>query len=180
MEKKMRSNMLALVVLVTVALLAGQDAKAVPPFYTLNSDGQSDTPGSKGGAVLSETDNYLDINTGKTFHVIYDDLNEKYNRDDLFAFDLYVNTRTKDTFWLEQALLVNNALLVDAGGIYKVDPMKVKRDGDGYKVKIPIVSVSTKNGDKENKGNTDEQKVTDNAADIRARDQGTGMKSTGN
>jgi hypothetical protein len=58
-----------------------------------------------------------------------------YNREDLFPLDLYVNTKTLDTFWLPQAVLVNHALLQDASGAFKVDPSKVKREGDGYKVK---------------------------------------------
>src|SRR5262245_57430724 len=64
-------------------------------------------------AKFSETDTYLDLGTGKSFQLIYDGLNDLYNRSDLFALDLYVNTRTRDTFWLEDAILVNNALLPD-------------------------------------------------------------------
>lgn len=90
-------------------------------------------------AKLSETDVYLDLNTGKSFRFIYDGLNDIYNRDDLFGLDLYVNTNTKDTLWLEEALLVNNALLKDAAGKYKIDPMKVKRNGNSYRVVRPTV-----------------------------------------
>ena len=83
---------------------------------------------------LSEADTYMDLNTGKAFSFIYDDLNGIYNRSDLLSPDLFVNTRTKDTFWLYDAILVNNALVRDANGRYRVDPMKVKRDGDTYRV----------------------------------------------
>jgi hypothetical protein len=83
---------------------------------------------------LSETDTYMDLNTGKAFQFIYDDLNGIYNRSDLLQPDLFVNTRTKDTFWLYDAILVNNALIRDDNGRYRVDPMKVKRDGDTYRV----------------------------------------------
>ena len=96
------------------------------------------TPGSNddnaSNSKFSETDTYLDLNTGKTFRMIYDGLNDLYNRDDLFALDLYVNTRTKDTMWLDDAIVVNNALLKDASGKYRINPMKVKRDGNSYKV----------------------------------------------
>ncbi|MBS1616039.1 MAG: hypothetical protein JST06_07985 [Bacteroidetes bacterium] len=83
---------------------------------------------------LSEKDTYMDLNTGKAFQFIYDDLNGIYNRSDLLQPDLYVNTRTKDTFWLYDAILVNHALIRDDNGIYRVNPMKVKRDGDSYRV----------------------------------------------
>lgn len=101
-------------------------------------------------STLSESDTYQDLNTGKVFKVMYDDLNEKYDRVDLFALDLYVNTRTKDTFWLEEPVLVNHALRRD-GAVYRVDPMKVKRDGNGYKVINNNGPSSTTGGAKEDK-----------------------------
>ncbi len=85
------------------------------------------------GRKLSESDAYLDLNTGKTFHFIYDGLNDIFNRDDLFAAELYVNTRTADTLWLDDAINVNNALLRDAEGKYRINPMKVKRSGNTYR-----------------------------------------------
>lgn len=89
-------------------------------------------------AKLSETDVYLDLNTNKTFKFIYDGLNDIYNRDDLFGLDLYVNTNTKDTLWLDDAINVNNALLRDADGKYRINPMRVKRDGNTYRVVRPV------------------------------------------
>jgi hypothetical protein len=89
-------------------------------------------------AKLTETDVYLDLNSGKTFKFIYDGLNDIYNRDDLFGLDLFVNTNTKDTMWLEECIIVNNALLKDAQGKYRIDPMKVKRDGNSYRVVRPV------------------------------------------
>lgn len=85
---------------------------------------------------LSEADTYIDLNTGKQFKVIYDGLNDIYNRDDLFSFDLFVNTRTRDTMWLDDAIVVNGALIRGEDGKYRLDPMKVKRDGDSYRVKL--------------------------------------------
>jgi hypothetical protein len=105
-----------------------------------------DESASTANAKFSETDTYLDLNTGKTFMFIYDGLNDIYNRSDLLSLDLFVNTRTKDTMWLEDAIVVNNALIRDAGGKYKIDPMKVKRNGSTFKVvqstpsQQPIVS----------------------------------------
>ena len=99
------------------------------------------TPGSRDEAMsanskFSEADTYLDLNSGKQFRFIYDELNDIYNRADLMSLDLYVNTRTRDTFWLEDAIVVNNALLKDeASGKYRIDPAKVKRDGNTFKVK---------------------------------------------
>lgn len=86
---------------------------------------------------FSEADYFLDLNSGKTFQFIYDGLNDIYNRSDLLELEFYVNTRTKDTMWLEDAIVVNNALLRDAKGSYRVDPMKVKRDGASYRVVLP-------------------------------------------
>ncbi len=84
---------------------------------------------------FNDADTYLDLNTGKTFHFIYDELNDIYNRADLLGLDLYVNTRTRDTFWMEDAIVVNNALLRDDAGKYRIDPAKVKRDGNTFRVK---------------------------------------------
>lgn len=91
---------------------------------------------SPASVKFSEIDTYLDLNSGKQFRFIYDELNDIYNRADLMSLDLYVNTRTRDTFWLEDAIVVNNALLKDeTSGKYRIDPAKVKRDGNTYKVK---------------------------------------------
>ncbi len=120
-----------LVVLVLV-LLAGF---AFQGHASLDNEHQDENNADhKRNPNISETDTYRDLNTGKAFTFIYDDLNGIYNRSDLLEPDLYVNTRTKDTFWLYDAIRVNNALIRDATGRYRVDPMKVKRDGDTYKV----------------------------------------------
>ena len=124
----MKQKMLMLFLMVSTALLGSAELGATCPPAMEDEPKASDKP------KISETDTYLDLKTGKTFRIIYDALNEKYNREDLFEFEFFVNTRTRDTFWLEDALLVNNALLRDAAGNYKVNPMKVKRDGSGYKV----------------------------------------------
>jgi hypothetical protein len=124
MYRLMRQNILLLLLMVVIALSGSTGAGAACQSAEAKS----------GSAAISETDTYVDLNTKKTFRIMYDELNDKYERDDLFAFDLYVNTRTQDTFWLEAALLVNNALVRDAAGNFKVDPAKVKRDGSGYKV----------------------------------------------
>ena len=113
------------------------------------------TPKAGERSARSETDTYIDLNTGKAFKFIYDELNDKYERDDLLALELYVNIRTRDSFWKEQAVLVNNALLRDATGIYRVNPMKVKRDGAGYKVinnNAVIKQDSIEKGDKPKEG----------------------------
>jgi len=86
-------------------------------------------------AKYNDADTYLDLNSGKTFRFIYDELNEVYNRADLLGLDLWVNTRTQDTFWREEAIVVNNALLRDDAGKYRIDPAKIKRDGNTFKVK---------------------------------------------
>lgn len=116
--------------LVAIAFSAQQRVGA-----TLSMDHKDNSAPAAAATKFSEADTYLDLNTGKEFKVIYDALNEIYNRDDLFAFELYVNTRTKDTMWLDDAIVVNNALLRDAGGKYRIDPMKVKRDGSTFRVK---------------------------------------------
>lgn len=117
------SGLVAAILFVEGQVKAGQSAD------------QKDVNAASTGAKFSETDTYLDLNTGKTFRFIYDDLNDIYNRDDLFGLDLFVNTRTRDTMWLDDAIVVNNALLRDASGKYRIDPMKVKRDGSTFKVK---------------------------------------------
>ncbi len=126
----MRRKALLIFGLMTIVFFAHQQVSA------MLADGGQDDGATTPNAKFSETDTYLDLNTGKSFKFIYDGLNDIYNRDDLFGLDLFVNTRTKDTLWLEDAIVVNNALLRDAAGKYKIDPMKVKRDGNTYKVKV--------------------------------------------
>lgn len=104
----------------------------------------SDEAKSTTAPKLSTSDTYIDLGTGKEFRILYDDLNDIYNRNDLFALELYVNTRTRDTFWLEDAILINNALLKDEGGNYRVDPNKVKRNGNTYMVKANVVQPAAK------------------------------------
>jgi hypothetical protein len=113
--------------------MAATSALHLPVRAMLLADNKEDNPATA-NAKFSETDTYLDLNTGKTFRFIYDGLNNIYNRSDLLALDLYVNTRTRDTLWLDDGILVNHALLRDADGKYRIDPMKVKRDGNSYKV----------------------------------------------
>lgn len=96
----------------------------------------SQEDGSPTVSKFNDADTYLDLNRGKQFHFIYDELNDIYNRADLLSLDLYVNTRTRDTFWMDDAIVVNNALLKDeTSGKYRIDPAKVKRDGNTYRVK---------------------------------------------
>jgi hypothetical protein len=105
---------------------------------TMTPDNREDAAAAPARVKLSETDIYLDLNSGKSFKFIYDGLNDIYNRDDLFGLDLYVNTNTKDTLWLDEAINVNHALLRDGAGKYRIDPMKVKRDGNSYRVVRPL------------------------------------------
>lgn len=106
-------------------------AQQVGAFRTPGSNDDSAPAASK----FNDADTYLDLNSGKTFRFIYDELNDIYNRADLLGLELYVNTRTQDTFWREEAIVVNNALLRDDAGKYRIDPAKIKRDGNTFKVK---------------------------------------------
>jgi len=145
----MTRYVLLLLIMVSTALPGNAELSAI----CLPAPDNTQAAGSK--PKHSETDPYVDLNTGKMFRFMYDELNDKYERDDLLTLDLYVNTRTKDTFWLEEALLVNNAVLRDGTGIYKVDPMKVKRNGNGYKVinNKAVKAVDMEKGDKPKEGN---------------------------
>jgi hypothetical protein len=126
---RFRFKAIGIAAVMSVLVFAGQQVNA-----NLDPENKDEMTAS-GRHKFSEADNYIDLNTGKSFKVIYDQLNEIYNRSDLFAFDLYVNERTKDTMWLDEAIVVNNALVKDADGRYRIDGAKVKRDGDSYKVK---------------------------------------------
>ena len=123
--------MIAGITLVAVLGINKVDASMAP-------DNREDAAPTPSRAKLSETDVYLDLNSGKTFKFIYDGLNDIYNRDDLFGLDLFVNTNTKDTLWMDEAINVNHALLRDAAGKYRIDPMKVKRDGNSFRVVRPV------------------------------------------
>lgn len=146
----MRGNVLLLILMLAIVMTGKAEVSAICESTPDNAHKAGET------SARSETDIYIDLNTGKAFRFMYDELNDKYERDDLFALDLYVNTRTRDSFWLEEAVPVNNALLRDATGIYKVNPMKVKRDGTGYKVinnKAVIKQDSNEKVDKPKEGN---------------------------
>lgn len=121
--------------IVTVMVLC-VTAGAFRAAATLSGENGESAPTAQ-SKKLSETDAYLDLNTGNTFHFIYDGLNDVYNRDDLFAAEFYVNTRTADTFWMDDAIVVNNALLRDAQGKYRIDPSKVKRQGNTFRTIKP-------------------------------------------
>jgi hypothetical protein len=124
----MRGNILSLILMLVLAVTVHAEVRVTDDSAPDNASK------SRESSARSEKDTYIDLNTGKAFRFMYDELNDKFERDDLLAVDLYVNTNTRDSFWLEQAVIVNNALLRDVTGIYKVDPMKVKRDGAGYRV----------------------------------------------
>lgn len=124
----MRGNILSLTLLLVVGLTGQAGRSAASDVIP------EDAPKNRDRSALTETDTYLDLNTGKSFKIIYDGLNDIFNRADLFELELYVNTRTQDSFWLDQAVPVNNALIRDSKGLFRVDPRKVKRDGAGYKV----------------------------------------------
>lgn len=127
----MRRKTLLILGVIAVCFIAHQHVSAMMA-------GENNGETSTAHARFSENDTYLDLNTGKNFKFIYDGLNDIYNRDDLMALDLFVNTRTKDTLWLDDGILVNHALVRDAEGKYRIDPMRVKRDGNSYKVVRPV------------------------------------------
>src|SRR5690349_18396159 len=63
--------------------------------------------------VLSETDSYIDLKTGKAIHIRRDPSTNVYVSDEMPQLDIYVNTNTRDTFWGPEAVSVNNALVYD-------------------------------------------------------------------
>jgi hypothetical protein len=129
----MKRNLTVWALQLLLASAAGTSAIAAP--HIPKGEGGQNARTSK----PSESELYMDLNDGKVFRVFYDGLNEIYNRSDLFPLDLYVNVRTKDTFWLAEGVMVNNALLQDAQGNFKVDPSKVKRKGSGYIINTSVV-----------------------------------------
>lgn len=133
----MKRKLIQFAALFALITLSGQQASAM---YTMDS---GDNTSASNKTKFSETDYFLDLGTGKTFQFIYDGLNDIYNRSDLQELNLFVNTRTKDTMWLDDAIVVNNALLSDGKGGYKIDPMKVKRDGNSYRVVLPVQKPAT-------------------------------------
>lgn len=134
----MKRNLTVWALQVCIASAVSTSALAAPPIP--KGDGAKTASTSK----PSEAETYMDLNNGKVFRVLYDGLNEIYNRSDLYPLDLYVNVRTKDTFWLDEGVLVNNALLQDAQGNFKVDPSKVKRKGNGYIINTGVAVAKAK------------------------------------
>lgn len=128
---------------------------------------------------LSETDTYMDLNTQKTFRVRRDSQSGVYTAEDMTPLGIYVNTSTHDTFSGPEGLLVNNALLF-TNGSYSVDELKVKRNGEGYKVKSEDGEYKEKLNENEYKLKDGDVKVKANENEYKYKDKEAGVKVKSN
>jgi len=136
--------------------------------------------GSTRRVVLSETDGYIDLKTGKTIRIHRDTVQDIYVTEDLAPLDIYVNTTTRDTFWGPEAIFVNNALIRDDAGMYTVDEMRVEQNGDGYKAKTEDGELKVKDNENELKMKDGDAKVKSNENEYKYKDGDTKIKSNEN
>ena len=130
--------------------------------------------------VLSETDSYIDLKTGKTIHIRRDPSSNVYVSDEMPQLDIYVNTNTRDTFWGPEAVSVNNALVFDGPGMWTVDEMRVERNGEGYKAKSADGELKIKENENEFKAKDGDAKVKSNEDEYKYKDDGLKIKSNEN
>jgi hypothetical protein len=138
------------------------------------------TSGSTRRVVLSESDGYIDLKTGKTIHIRRDTIQNVYTQEDLTPLDIYVNTVSLDTFWGPEAISVNNALIRDDAGMYSVDEMRVERNGDGYKAKTEDGELKVKDNENELKMKDGDAKLKSNENETKYKDDGIKVKSNEN
>lgn len=134
---------------------------------------------ASGRYALSETDTYMDLNTQKTFTLRHDSQSGYYTASDMTPLNIYVNTTTRDTFSGPEGLLVNNAL-VFTNGAYSIDELKVKRNGEGYKVKSEDGEYKEKLNENEYKLKDGDVKVKANENEYKYKDKSAGVKIKSN
>lgn len=95
---------------------------------------------------------YINLRTGKTVYIVKD-AKTGYAVDSIeqIPVDFYINTATNDTLYMT-GLVVNNAIIREEDGTWKLDETKIKIDGDKSKIK---------NGDYKEKINGEESKIKD-------------------
>ena len=140
----------------------------------------STTSGSTRRVVLSESDGYIDLKTGKAIRIKRDTIQNIYLAEDQTPLDIYVNTTTMDTFWGPEAITVNNALIRDDAGMYIADEMRVERHGDGYKAKSEDGELKVKANENELKIKDGDAKMKSNENEYKYKDDGIKVKSNEN
>jgi hypothetical protein len=125
--------------------------------------------------TLPVEEEYVDLKTGNTIHIRRDPEQHTYTREDKGPLDVFVSTRTRDTFWGPRAILVNNALQYD-NGVYKVDEMRIERNGEGFKAKSADGEVKIKDNENELKMKNGDAKVKQNDNEYKYKDDDIKVK----
>lgn len=101
---------------------------------------------------------YVDINTGDSLDLWYDPVKfVTIIRKTNMPVDFYINTVTWDTVYGRGKFVVNNLIIKDEQGKYKLDESKVKIEGDELKIKDGLKSKSK--GNKKDKTKDGKTKV---------------------
>ena len=88
------------------------------------------------GDTLPEKPQYVDIYTGQPIDIYYDaGKHLTINRATRTPVEFYINTSNWDTVFGIGQFVVNNFIIKDENGRYKLDENKVKLDGDELKIK---------------------------------------------
>ena len=116
------------------------------------------------GTSAGGSSSYIDLRSGKS--VRKDEMTGRYVDESNNPVDFYVDVNTRDTFYGTTGQVVNNALIHEDDGNWRVDDAKIKVDGDEIKVKsgddklkIDGNDYKEKSGDTKVKSDGDETKV---------------------
>lgn len=86
--------------------------------------------------TLPEKPKYVDIYTGEPIEIWYDTgKHMTMNQATRMPVEFYINTSNWDTVYGRGQFVVNNFIIRDVDGRYKLDENKVKIDGDEIKIK---------------------------------------------
>jgi hypothetical protein len=112
-------------------------------FTACNESGEGDTETTDSLSVSSTemdassgaggTSAYIDLSTGAT--VRRDEVTGRYVDQNNNPVDFYVDINTRDTFYGSSGQVVNNAIIHEDDGTWRVDDTKIKIEGDEMKIK---------------------------------------------
>lgn len=137
----------------------------------------SESTTSAVGESVTNTVNYVDLNTGQNFQLQYDTVKQvTMNTTTGKPVEIYVNSATMDTFDT-RGINVNNALeRGDAGWTISKDKMKMKSGDkkiktDGDKIKIKDGDTKTKIEGEDIKIKTDDIKIKQEDGEMKVKDK---------
>lgn len=170
-------------------------ALSVIGFAACNNSTEESTTSSDSTMMMNTTDDmaangtalqgtYTDLNTGRTVQLARNE-QTGYVTDATTGepVEFYVDMNSMDTFYGRSNAVVNNAIMRDGEGKYKLDDAKVKWDGDEMKLKSADSKekwdgdeYKYKSGDTKVKRDGDESKIKNDNVKIKTDGNETKVK----